>query len=253
MGDRVAQSGRPDLSRANRLKEALERGAPPAFVTPADTSTPENPSPEPSASPANASCTEHSCPVPPLPESFPSDQPPLQFLQQMFQASPDGLSIADSDHRVLWANETFVRMFHYEAAEVVGQSLENLVVPPERLAESRWVTEALAKGERLMLETQRRKKDGTPARCVFVVCPSAAGRKDGGLLRRIPRHCRPQAGRGAEFRALSRRRKEQQRPRAAAILCRRTRHCRRVDVCPQLLHCVLRSLHRVAHVSVLRR
>ncbi len=79
----------------------------------------------------------------------------------MFQASPDGLSIADSGHRVLWANETFVRMFDYQADEVVGHPLENLVVPPERLAESRWVAEALARGERITLETQRRKKDGT--------------------------------------------------------------------------------------------
>jgi PAS domain S-box-containing protein len=71
------------------------------------------------------------------------------------------LTIADTDHRVLWANETFVRMFDYQAAEVVGQPLENLVVPPERLAESRWVTESLAKHERITLETQRRKKDGT--------------------------------------------------------------------------------------------
>jgi len=79
----------------------------------------------------------------------------------MFQASPDGLSIADSSHRVLLANETFVRMFEYEAAEVVGQPLENLVVPPDRLAESHWVSEALANGQRITLETQRRKKDGT--------------------------------------------------------------------------------------------
>jgi len=79
----------------------------------------------------------------------------------MFQASPDGLSIADSAHEVLWANETFLRMFNYEAREVTGQPLEKLVVPPERLAESRWVTEALAKGERITLDTQRRKKDGT--------------------------------------------------------------------------------------------
>jgi PAS domain S-box-containing protein len=35
------------------------------------------------------------------------------------------------------------------------------VVPPDRLAESLWVTEALAKGQRITLETQRRKKDGT--------------------------------------------------------------------------------------------
>ena len=57
----------------------------------------------------------------------------------MFQASPDGLSIADRDHRVLWANKTFASMFDYDASEVVGQLLENLVVPPDRLAESRWV------------------------------------------------------------------------------------------------------------------
>jgi PAS domain S-box-containing protein len=85
----------------------------------------------------------------------------LQFLEQIFQASPDGLSVADSSNRVLMANETFVHMFGYEVAEVVGHPLENLVVPPDRLAESRWVTEAIAKGQRITLETQRRKKDGT--------------------------------------------------------------------------------------------
>ena len=79
----------------------------------------------------------------------------------MFQASPDGLSIVDSSHRVLWANEAFARMFDYPAAESVGQPLENLVVPPDRLAESRWVSEALSRGERVTLETRRRKKDGT--------------------------------------------------------------------------------------------
>ena len=154
MGERVTQSGRTDLSRASRLKKALESGAPPAFVLP-----------ENGGAPANRSCSTHSCPLPPI--SDPSTSDParaatrLQFLEQMFQASPDGLSIADTDHRVLWANETFVRMFDYQATEVVGQPLENLVVPPERLAESHWVTQALTRGERITLETQRRKKDGT--------------------------------------------------------------------------------------------
>ena len=154
MGERVAQSCRTDLSRTSRLKEALESGAPPAFVQP-----------EAAAVPTNGSCTTRSCPLPPIADPSASHQTSaatrLQFLEQMFQASPDGLTIADTDHRVLWANETFVRMFDYQAADVVGQPLENLVVPPERLAESRWVTESLAKHERITLETQRRKKDGT--------------------------------------------------------------------------------------------
>ncbi len=154
MGERVTQSGRTDLSRASRLKKALESGAPPAFVPPENVS-----------GPASGSCSEHSCPLPPLSNPFTNDEQSaetrLQFLEQMFQASPDGLSIADSAHRVLWANETFARMFDYEAAEVIGQPLENLVVPPDRLAESQWVTEALSRGERITLETKRRKKDGT--------------------------------------------------------------------------------------------
>src|ERR1700739_2142817 len=41
-----------------------------------------------------------------------------------------------------------------------AQPLESLVVPSNRLAESKWVTESLAKGERITLETKRRKKDG---------------------------------------------------------------------------------------------
>jgi PAS domain S-box-containing protein len=79
----------------------------------------------------------------------------------MFQASPDALSVTDYAHRVLCANETFVRMFGYASEEVKGQPLENLVVPPDRLAESKWITEKLARSECVTLETKRRKKDGT--------------------------------------------------------------------------------------------
>jgi PAS domain S-box-containing protein len=151
MGERVTRSAQGDLARASRLKKALDSGAPPALVQP--------------ESGLGGSCSENSCSAPPLSEppqkNHDCAESRLQFLEQMFQASPDGLSIADTSHRVLWANGTFVRMFGYEAREVIGQRLENLVVPQDRLAESQWVTEALEKGERITLETQRRKKDGT--------------------------------------------------------------------------------------------
>jgi len=148
MGERVTPSLQGDLARARRLKEALASGAPPAL-----------------SHPDSGLCSSKSCPVPALNEPLSKDSQHsdarLQFLEQLFQASPDGLTIADSEHRILLANDTFVRMFGYDQAEVFGQPLENLVVPPDRLAESHWVTEALAKGERITLETQRRKKDGT--------------------------------------------------------------------------------------------
>ena len=167
MGDRVTQTRRADLAHANRLKKALDSGAAPAFVQPSDVQPGNGKLPSGQngngALSAHGVCSETSCPLPP-PETQKSPQSAenrLQFLEQMFRASPDGLCIADVNHRVLLANETFVRMFEYEAPEVVGQPLENLVVPPDRLAESKWVTEALANGQRITLETQRRKKDGS--------------------------------------------------------------------------------------------
>ena len=154
MGERVTPSKRADFAHASRLKKALESGAPPAFVKPGN-----------GASPSTGACSEPSCPLPPLTDALSTDQQSaetrLQFLEQMFQASTDGLSIADGNQRILLANQAFVRMFEYKATEVVGQLLENLVVPPDRLTEFRWVTESIAKGERIVLETQRRKKDGT--------------------------------------------------------------------------------------------
>src|SRR5271166_3130625 len=153
MGDRVSQSGAGDFGRATRMKKASQSAFP----------TPLNPSNLPL--PQSSACSPRSCPVPPATELYwenvDSPQTRAQLLEQTFQSSPDGLSIADCEHRVIWANETFARMFGYDAREIVGQPLENLVVPPDRLAESRWVTEALAKGERITLDTQRRKKDGS--------------------------------------------------------------------------------------------
>jgi len=151
MGERVTPAGRGELARARRLKQALQAGSAPAFVAPD------------AAAATEPHCSSHSCPVDqpkPLWNNGESAENRLQYLQQMFDASPDGLCIADLEHRARWTNETFVQMFGYDAAEIIGQPLENLVVPPERLAESRWVNEAVSKGQRITLETQRRKKDG---------------------------------------------------------------------------------------------
>jgi two-component system, cell cycle sensor histidine kinase and response regulator CckA len=150
MGDRVTQSEPQKLMRARRLQKALQAGEAPSFA------------PAPTSSTSEDSATESSGSV----SSYRSWETQLdadvrlKFLEQMFQVSCDGQCIADREHRILWASDRFVHMFGYEAAEVIGQRLENLVVPPERLAESRWVNDAMQKGERITLETQRSRKDG---------------------------------------------------------------------------------------------
>ena len=163
MGDRVSQSGGGNFGRAAKMKKAA----------PSANSPTAGPSNSPPATPKTA-CSPRSCPVPPASELYwknvESPQTRAQFLEQTFQSSPDGLTIAGPDHHIIWANETFAHMFGYEPREIIGEPLENLVVPPDRLAESRWVSEALAKGQRITLDTQRRKKDGT----LLEVCLSCA-------------------------------------------------------------------------------
>lgn len=152
MGERVTQAGGRELARARRLQQALQSGVAPAHI-PLDPGV------------RSVSLSEKPGFKPDLSEFAWANQENVdtrvRYLEQMFQASPDGLSVADCNHKVLWANATFASMFGYGAAEIVGHSLEHLVVPPSRMAESQWVLEALTKGERITLETQRRKKDGS--------------------------------------------------------------------------------------------
>lgn len=148
MGEGVRQPARADLARAEMLQKALQTGAVPSFV-PAE------------VSPESGSCSKNSCPIPVDLGPWVDSAARLEFLQQMFEASPDALSVVDCAHQVLWANQKFFSMFGYASSEVIGHSLENLVVPPDRLAESKWVVEVLAQGERVTLETKRRKRDGS--------------------------------------------------------------------------------------------
>jgi two-component system, cell cycle sensor histidine kinase and response regulator CckA len=147
VGERVRQPAGADLARAEKLQKALHAGAVPSYVPPESSS-------------GTGSCAAPSCSIPALP-SWNNSNARLQLLEQMFEASPDALSVADCAQHILWANEKFLTLFGYTPAEAVGHPLDDLVVPPDRLAESKWVTEILARGERVVLETKRRKKDGT--------------------------------------------------------------------------------------------
>ena len=152
MGQRVTPTGPSDLVRANRLKKALETGASPEFIRSDAPAVPEGGShPELQSSALFEAFSRQN-------QNWEARQ---HFLEQISQASPDALCITGLNHNVLWANQTFVRLFGYPASEVVGHSLESLIVPPDRLAESRWIGETLVRGERISLETKRRRKEGT--------------------------------------------------------------------------------------------
>jgi two-component system cell cycle sensor histidine kinase/response regulator CckA len=147
MGDRVTRTSQSrELVRAKRLRQALERGAAPAFVPP-------------------------SIPTPPAQSSalvwHPLEAPQKealairrQCLEQIFQSSSDPILVTDASFRTLCVNSEFERMFGYSADEILGKRGDQLIFPPDRAAEAEWILQCLQRGERLTLETQRLRKDG---------------------------------------------------------------------------------------------
>jgi PAS domain S-box-containing protein len=52
-------------------------------------------------------------------------------------------------------------MFGYSSDEALGQRIDTLIVPPDRNAETRWMAETVERGQKVCIETKRRRKDGT--------------------------------------------------------------------------------------------
>ncbi|MFY9743348.1 MAG: PAS domain S-box protein, partial [Candidatus Sulfotelmatobacter sp.] len=151
MGERVTRSRARDLARAKGLRNALERGTLPEFIPP-EISNPAAKLPNPSWQflDSNSESTNHA-----------NLDVRRQYLEQIFQNSFDPVIIVDKSFHIEYVNAAFEQMFGFTAADTRGQSIDDLVFPADRAAEAQWIAQCLQRGEKLTLETQRRRKDGS--------------------------------------------------------------------------------------------
>src|SRR5580692_1510086 len=101
------------------------------------------------------------------------DSPELQgaYLEQLVECAPEAISILDTEMRIIRLNSEFSRIFGFRPEEALGRALEEMIVPPDRSSETRWIQEELAKGKKVVIETKRQRKDGS---LVDVLISSAA-------------------------------------------------------------------------------
>jgi two-component system, cell cycle sensor histidine kinase and response regulator CckA len=81
------------------------------------------------------------------------------YYEQILENAPEAISIIDLDLNISRINGEFTRLFGFTAAEAVGKRLDVLIVPPDRYAETAWITESMKTQNKLSLETRRRRKD----------------------------------------------------------------------------------------------
>src|SRR5580698_10601004 len=126
MGGRVTRSAQSkEILRANSLRQALECGASPSFIPPGI------PAPVQSSSSLSWNSVASN---PNVSDHASSLDLRRQFLEQLFENSPDALLVVDASFRVQYVNREFQRMFGYTAAQALSHPIDSLVLPPDRAA-----------------------------------------------------------------------------------------------------------------------
>lgn len=152
MGGRVTRPAQSkDILRAKNLRQALESGASPSFIPPGVTAAVQ----------PGALAWNSFQPNSGASEAGDSLDLRRQFLEQLFENSPDALLVVDASFRAQCVNREFQRLFGYSAEQILSRLVDSLILPPERTPEFHWISQCLERGEQIALETQRRHRDGT--------------------------------------------------------------------------------------------
>ncbi len=142
MGEKVAPAATSiELPRVKALRDDLAHGAPPTFTHISD--------PTAATSPSNGNAAEVPLPL------------EKAYFEQIIENAPEAISIIDQKFHILRINGEFTRLFGFTAAEAAGKRLDLLIVPPDRYAETAWITESIKTQNKLSLETRRQRKDGS--------------------------------------------------------------------------------------------
>src|SRR5450759_617270 len=93
------------------------------------------------------------------------------YLEQIIENAPEAISIVDQELRILRINGEFTRVFGFTADEAVGKRIDQLIVPPDRYAETAWIAESIKTERKLSLETRRQRKDGSLVEVLLSTAP----------------------------------------------------------------------------------
>jgi len=83
-----------------------------------------------------------------------------RLFTQLFDSSPLGIVLLDDVHKIIQMNKGFERIFGYTRDEIVGNQLNNIIVPEELTMEAIDINKVSTSGHVGSLETHRKAKDG---------------------------------------------------------------------------------------------
>lgn len=105
-----------------------------------------------------------------------------QFFEQLFNRSLFPIAILDTAERVLDANLEFERLFGYSKAELIGTSINSLVVPESLGSEASQFRNTILNEHSMAARTQRRNRLGELIDVEAVGCPVVLDGKVAGMF-----------------------------------------------------------------------
>ncbi|MBW1674677.1 MAG: PAS domain S-box protein, partial [Deltaproteobacteria bacterium] len=94
------------------------------------------------------------------------------YLESVLYSAPDAIVTLDASHHVIEWNIGAEQIFGYTRHEAVGKNLDDLVIGPDRIDESKKLTtQVLSGGKVSPRETVRYRKDGTPVNVIVAGSP----------------------------------------------------------------------------------
>jgi PAS domain S-box-containing protein len=83
------------------------------------------------------------------------------YLEVLFNSAPEAIVLHDNHDIVINVNDEFTKMFGYSSKEAVGKPINELVASDELKGEANANSRKVLNGERVNVETKRKRKDGT--------------------------------------------------------------------------------------------
>jgi len=97
------------------------------------------------------------------------------YIDQLIEHNPEAIALVDASDQIQRVNREFTRLFGYGADEAVGRRVNDLIAPDDLKDEAAALTQRVTQGERVSLETVRRRRDGTLVHVSILGAPVAGG------------------------------------------------------------------------------
>jgi len=95
----------------------------------------------------------------------------IPFLAQIFSNVQTAIVLSKLDGTVIQVNEEFLNMFGYSRREIIHKNIDELVSPRGQRASLLSITQTVANGQHMRLETIRERKDGSSVHVEILAGP----------------------------------------------------------------------------------